>query len=42
MHIDIIATLDEQSHILNDKQFDDDSVNKISEDTVPNETNFIK
>ena len=34
VHIDIIATLDEQSHILNDKQFDDDSVNKISEDTI--------
>ena len=34
IRIDIITTLDEQYAILNDKQFDDESVSKISENTI--------
>ena len=34
IRIDIITTLDEQYTILNDKQFDDESVSKISENTI--------
>lgn len=34
IHIDLIVTLDEQYQILNDKQFDEETVSKISEDTI--------
>ena len=34
IHIDLIVTLDEQYQILKDKQFDDETVSKISKDTI--------
>ena len=34
IHINIITTIDEQYNILNDKQFDDESVSNISKDTI--------
>ena len=34
IHIDIISTLDQDYEIINEKQFDDESVRKISKDTI--------